>query len=72
MKTKTVQCPMCGGMGGEKTPILDDGSGPWEECGYCGSTGRMKKSKLYYQCLGWLSADKRGRLKRLMSSRSNA
>lgn len=32
-------CQECGGAGGETEPILDDGSGPWFECGWCKGTG---------------------------------
>ena len=32
-------CQECGGMGGATEPILDDGSGPWEQCGWCEGTG---------------------------------
>lgn len=28
-------CQECGGSGGYVEPILDDGSGPFETCGYC-------------------------------------
>ena len=28
-------CQECRGAGGETVPILDDGSGPWETCGWC-------------------------------------
>ena len=60
---KKVSCPMCEGIGYTVEPILDDGSGPKEYCGYCKGTGKMNKTKLYYQCLGWLSAAKRSRIK---------
>ncbi len=56
---KNVACPWCGGGGGFTEVILDDGTGPWEQCGFCNGTGFMKKNKLYYQCLGWMSAEKR-------------
>lgn len=32
-------CQECGGAGGEKEVILDDGSGPWHSCGFCEGTG---------------------------------
>ena len=32
-------CQDCHGEGGETVPILDDGSGPFEECGWCEGTG---------------------------------
>lgn len=56
---KKVQCPMCHGNGGYTDVILDDGTGPFENCGYCKGKGEMPRNKLYYQCLGWLSANKR-------------
>ena len=34
-----VTCQACGGYGGEVEPILDDGTGPWHECGYCEGVG---------------------------------
>ena len=34
-----IGCPGCGSMGGRIDPILEDGSGPWEECGYCEGSG---------------------------------
>lgn len=56
---KKVQCPMCRGNGGYTEAVLDDGSGPFYDCGYCIGEGVMNKDKLFYQCLGWLSAEKR-------------
>ena len=32
-------CQDCGGAGGEVQPISDDGSGPFETCGFCEGTG---------------------------------
>ena len=32
-------CQECGGGGGETQPILDDGTGPWEPCGFCEGIG---------------------------------
>jgi hypothetical protein len=32
-------CQDCKGMGGEIIPILDDGTGPFEECNWCERTG---------------------------------
>ena len=63
MENTLVNCPMCNGMGGNIEPILDDGSGPMEYCGYCRGKGIIKKDKFYYQCLGWLSGQKRKRNK---------
>lgn len=36
-------CQECGGAGGEVDVILDDGTGPWEPCGYCEGTGRVTR-----------------------------
>lgn len=58
-----VDCPMCGGIGETIEPILDDGSGPTEHCGYCNGTGKIKKDKFYFQCLGWLRGDSRRKKK---------
>jgi hypothetical protein len=32
-------CQECGGNGGWKEIILDDGTGPWYDCGWCQGTG---------------------------------
>ena len=32
-------CQDCHGMGGETVPILDDGTGPFETCGWCSGVG---------------------------------
>lgn len=58
-----IQCPMCNGYGSYIEPVLDYGDGPRYDCGYCKGKGRMKKGKLFYQCLGWLSAEKRAKRK---------
>lgn len=34
-------CQECGGSGGEVDVVLDDGTGPWEECGMCEGTGYL-------------------------------
>lgn len=34
-KIRTFPCPICKGRGGWKEVVFDDGSGPWDECGYC-------------------------------------
>lgn len=34
-KKRYFPCPICKGKGGWKEVVLDDGSGPWDECGYC-------------------------------------
>jgi hypothetical protein len=55
-KTGVWVCPSCGGMGGEVVPILDDGTGPMEPCGYCDCKGYVDKH-MYFQILGYMSAD---------------
>jgi len=67
---KIIDCPMCGGLGYYIEPMLDDGSGPKEYCGYCRGTGQMEKTKFYYQCLGVLSGQAR-RKKRKIILRKN-
>ena len=34
-----LTCQDCGGAGGYTEPVLDDGSGPWFDCGWCEGTG---------------------------------
>lgn len=34
-----LTCQEYGGGGGETVPVLDDGTGPWESCGWCEGTG---------------------------------
>jgi len=51
---KKWTCPACHGYGGDREPILDDGSGPWFDCGYCKGTG-MLTSKMFYKVLGYQS-----------------
>jgi hypothetical protein len=36
---RKLLCQECKGYGGERVALLDDGSGPWEECGWCEGTG---------------------------------
>lgn len=36
-------CQECGGGGGETVPILDDGTGPFEECSWCAGTGLVTR-----------------------------
>lgn len=62
------QCPMCNGAG-EYTEIIDpEIGGPSYQCGFCGGTGRMTRKRLFYQALGWLSADKRAKKRRMFLS----
>ena len=34
-------CQECGGAGGWTDRILEDGTGPWEPCGWCCGTGLL-------------------------------
>jgi hypothetical protein len=34
-----LPCQACRGRGGETDVILDDGTGPWDECGWCEGEG---------------------------------
>jgi len=36
-------CQSCGGAGGEVDVIHDDGTGPWEPCGWCEGTGKVTR-----------------------------
>lgn len=36
-------CQDCRGSGGERDVILDDGTGPWEPCGWCEGTGKIPR-----------------------------
>jgi DnaJ-class molecular chaperone len=36
---RKLVCQECRGAGGFNEPILDDGTGPWEPCGWCEGTG---------------------------------
>ena len=63
MKQWKRNCPVCHGAGGEVDVILNDGTGPWEECGFCKGTRIVGKQKLYCQVLGWLSVEARTRVK---------
>ena len=43
LSEKLVQCQGCHGSGGEIEVVLEDGSGPFEPCGYCRGTGRTTR-----------------------------
>ena len=43
-------CPMCKGEGGHKEVILDDGSGPWFNCGLCEGLGETT----HWLAMWWL------------------
>lgn len=38
-----LPCQECGGRGGEREIILDDGTGPWHTCGWCEGTGKTTR-----------------------------
>jgi hypothetical protein len=38
---KRLNCQECAGIGYHKKPILEDGSGPRETCGFCNGTGEV-------------------------------
>jgi hypothetical protein len=38
-----ILCQECGGMGGWTERILDDGTGPFEPCGWCEGTGKTTR-----------------------------
>lgn len=41
-KKRSFPCPICKGQGGWKEVVLDDGSGPFDECGYCEGKGLIE------------------------------
>ena len=41
------QCPQCNGYGGYKDIVCDDGTGPFESCGFCNGTGKCNKHDFY-------------------------
>lgn len=41
-KSRYFPCWACRGEGRRKEPILDDGSGPIETCGYCDGEGMIE------------------------------
>lgn len=49
-----MKCLSCGGEGGETNVILDDGTGPWDECGFCRGSGELALFKwLYFRVMFW-------------------
>ena len=58
------QCPSCHGYGGETERILDDGTGPFQECGFCQGTGVITDRHHFYVTLGYVSVEVRDRKKR--------
>lgn len=57
-----MQCPACHGDGGRTEIILDDGTGPWEFCGFCWGTEWIRRRR-FFRVLGWLSAEARKKRK---------
>jgi hypothetical protein len=58
-----MKCYFCDGRGGEADVILDDGTGPWERCGFCAGTGELTLWQwitLYY----WYWKEKQEKKKR--------
>ena len=43
VERKGMTCQECGGYGGEIERILDDGQGPFYECGWCLGTGKVTR-----------------------------
>ena len=42
--TDSYPCQDCHGAGGESDVVLpEEGTGPWEECGWCEGTGRITR-----------------------------
>ena len=39
----SMSCQDCHGLGGYTEPVLDDGSGPFYECGWCYGTTKVTK-----------------------------
>ena len=60
-------CQECGGSGGEVIPICDDGTGPFEECGFCEGTGLMTPHLRGF----WLRWKKQNKINRKHLEREN-
>lgn len=54
---RKLYCQDCGGAGSEVVPILDDGTGPREYCGWCEGTG-LVTPHLRGQWLRWKRQEK--------------
>lgn len=52
-----LTCQDCGGAGGEVEPICDDGSGPFNPCGWCEGTGYVTP-RIRYEWLRWRAEEK--------------
>ena len=66
VEKRKLTCMECGGAGGSQEVILDDGTGPWDSCGYCEGTGYMSPH-MRGQWLKWKREEKRAS-KNLISS----
>ena len=68
LKKKYYPCWVCKGQGGWKEPILDDGSGPYDKCGYCEGEGlieiggpiqrRHKRESIAMELIGFVKPNK--------------
>ena len=47
-----ITCRICQGEGGWLDPIMDDGSGPYDECGACNGEGKVGLRK-WWGLLWW-------------------
>ena len=49
---RKLVCQDCRGYGGHVEPILDDGTGPYYECGWCEGTGYVTPHRrgLWLRC----------------------
>lgn len=61
---RKLTCMDCRGKGGETQPVLEDGSGPWESCGWCEGTGYMTPQARGLW-LGYKKEDKKERALRI-------
>ena len=58
-----LPCQACSGRGGERYVILDDGTGPWEPCGWCEGTGMVTR-RTRGAWLRWMAVERKERLAR--------
>lgn len=58
IKAHGLICQECGGSGGETEVVLDDGTGPWYDCGFCEGTGYVTRW-MRGQWLRWKAEEKR-------------
>lgn len=66
-----LPCQSCGGMGGETDVILDDGTGPWDECGWCEGTGKVTRW-IRGAWLRWMAQERRARKTRAARNAAKA